>query len=271
MRRRAVLEGLEDAAEAGPAAARASGPCSENERESSSRVWKRTDPPPSSQPLSARSYWSARARPAGSSERSATRRSPEVVARSRLVLGHDAAERVVGGVPALRSPRPTGTSGSGGPRRSERTSGSTRPSRPRRARTRSVPSASWAWMSASATMRTRSPGPPPAASTSARGPLLADDLDDGAADARPASSSASQTRPCAPARRATSVSSSMLRAAHARHARRGEADDAAARRERLLEHAEPRAGGRGSRGRAAPCRSAGPACPSRIGRSPRAT
>src|SRR6185295_3320499 len=42
-------------------------PWSRNERSRSSRRWIRTDPPPSSQPFRARSYWVARARPAGSS------------------------------------------------------------------------------------------------------------------------------------------------------------------------------------------------------------
>ena len=41
-------------------------PWRRNERSSRSRRWIRIEPPPSSQPLSARSYWSARARPAGS-------------------------------------------------------------------------------------------------------------------------------------------------------------------------------------------------------------
>ena len=58
----------------------------------------RIEPPPSSQPLSARSYWSARARPAGSSG-DGRAGSPELVDEQRLVLGEDAAERVVGGVP----------------------------------------------------------------------------------------------------------------------------------------------------------------------------
>ena len=74
-------------------------PISANERSSRSRRWMRTEPPPSSQPLSAMSYCSARAWPAGSSGdgvgRVARRRHEQV-----LVLRHDAAEGVVGGVPA---------------------------------------------------------------------------------------------------------------------------------------------------------------------------
>src|SRR5205814_8793429 len=38
-----------------------------NERSRRGRRWMRIEPPPSSQPLSARSCWRARARPAGSS------------------------------------------------------------------------------------------------------------------------------------------------------------------------------------------------------------
>ena len=68
-------------------------------RSSRSRRWMRTEPPPSSQPLRAMSYCIARARPAGSSG-AGFERSPEVVVRQRLVLGQDAAERVVGRVPA---------------------------------------------------------------------------------------------------------------------------------------------------------------------------
>ena len=59
----------------------------------------RIEPPPSSQPLSARSYWSARARPAGIVRRGAGRVAG-ARHEQRLVLGEDAAERVVGGVPA---------------------------------------------------------------------------------------------------------------------------------------------------------------------------
>ena len=74
-------------------------PWSRNERSRRSRRWIRIEPPPSSQPLSARSYWSARARPAGSSGDGcagiARRRHEQL-----LVLGQDAAERVVGRVPA---------------------------------------------------------------------------------------------------------------------------------------------------------------------------
>ena len=60
----------------------------------------RTEPPPSSQPLRTRSYCIARARPAGSSG-DGLAGSPDAVDEQRLVLGQDAAERVVGGVPAL--------------------------------------------------------------------------------------------------------------------------------------------------------------------------
>ena len=51
---------------------------SANDRASCSRVWKRIEPPPSSQPLSARSYCSARARPAGS-----VGAGPQRIARTR--------------------------------------------------------------------------------------------------------------------------------------------------------------------------------------------
>ena len=223
---------------------------SENERESSSREWKRTDPPPSSQPLSARSYWSASARPAGS-ERSATRRSPDVVARSDSSSGTTAlnglwvaSQRWFSSSHAYIGKRWIQTY--------ERTSGSTRP--PSSAsRTRTVPRASWAWMSASATMRTRSPGPPPAASMSARARSSPTTLRMEPRSS-PASSSASQMRPWRAGPASDLGQLVDARATRARHARRREADDAPTRREGILEHAEPRAGGRGSRGRAARCR-----------------
>ena len=71
----------------------------QEERSSRSRRWIRIEPPPSSQPLSARSYWSARARPAGSVGRR-LRRIAGCRHQQLLVLGQDAAERVVGRVPA---------------------------------------------------------------------------------------------------------------------------------------------------------------------------
>ena len=66
VRRRAVLERVEERAEL--LVHRLERVALEREaRSSRSRRWIRIEPPPSSQPLSARSYWSARARPAGSS------------------------------------------------------------------------------------------------------------------------------------------------------------------------------------------------------------
>ena len=64
-------------------------PMSANERDSFSRVWKRTEPPPSSQPLSARSYCWARACPAGSSSLG-WNGSPDWSYEQRLVLRQDA-------------------------------------------------------------------------------------------------------------------------------------------------------------------------------------
>ena len=75
-------------------------PCSRKLRSSRSRRWIRTEPPPSSQPLSARSYCIARARPAGSSGEGFAG-SPDAVTSSASSSGTHAAERVVRGVPAL--------------------------------------------------------------------------------------------------------------------------------------------------------------------------
>ena len=60
----------------------------------------RTEPPPSSQPLSTMSYCIALARPAGS-DGARRSRSPDVGHKQALVLRQHAAERIVGGVPAL--------------------------------------------------------------------------------------------------------------------------------------------------------------------------
>src|SRR5512143_2571424 len=61
-------------------------PWSRNERSSRSRRWIRTEPPPSSQPLRARSYCMARARPAGSSG-AGLAGSPEFVTSSASSSG----------------------------------------------------------------------------------------------------------------------------------------------------------------------------------------
>ena len=109
--------------------------------------------------------------------------------------------------------------------------------------TRRVPSASWATMSASATMSTRSPRPPPAAAASRWRDLLADDLDDGPADAALAVEGEPDE--------ALGAGSAGLRgelvellAAQVGQARRGQADDAPAAGEHRLEDAEPAAGRR---------------------------
>ena len=60
---------------------------------------------------------------------------------------------------------------------------------------RTLPSASWAWMSRSATMSARSPGAHRRPPRWPRAPLLAHRLDDGAADAALGRPGASQTRP----------------------------------------------------------------------------
>ena len=267
VRRRAVLEGLEDAAELGLLGLARSGPCSENERESISRVWKRTEPPPSSQPLRAMSYWSARARPAGSSglarERVAGGRHEE-----RLVLGMHAAEGVVRGVPARVLGVPLVHREVVDPDVREHASGRRRRGG-RRARRAACPSASWAWMSASATMSTRSPGPPPGRGREPARHLLAHDLDDGARGCAPWPSRASQTRPWAPARRASSVSSSSCARLMSPWPGHRDADDAPALGQDGLEDAGSRRPPRARRGRGAPCRSARRACPSRSGRWPR--
>ena len=75
-------------------------PCSRKLRSSRSRRWIRTEPPPSSQPLSTRSYCIARARPAGSSGEGLAG-SPDAVTSSASSSGTHAAERVVRRVPAL--------------------------------------------------------------------------------------------------------------------------------------------------------------------------
>ena len=72
----------------------------------------RTEPPPSSQPLSTMSYC-MRAGPAGGIVRARRVEVARDGRQQRLVLGHHAAERVVGRVPAAAARRPTCTSGSG--------------------------------------------------------------------------------------------------------------------------------------------------------------
>ena len=203
-------------------------PWSANERASSSRVWKRIEPPPSSQPLSARSYWSARARPAGSSGSARER----VARRRRQQRLSPRASTPLNGLWVASQRRCSSSHwyiGNWWTQTYASTCGSARPRRSASS-TRSAPEHLLGVdvrvghdeheVARRAARRPRA---------MAGEPLLAHDLDDRAADAR---------RPRAPARRgprrrplrASSVSSSSCSPAHAGHARRREPDDAAARR-----------------------------------------
>ena len=228
----------------------------------------RIEPPPSSQPLSARSYCSARARPAGSVGATDSRGRPTSSSSS----GSSSGSTPLKGL-CVASQRPFSAShwyigNSVDPDVRER----------RRVGQARVGSASSTRKPPEGLLGVDVAVGDDEHEVARRGagglgdglrPLLAEELDDRRADRARRPPTASVTRPLAPARLASSVSSSICAARGAAQARRREAEDrppaaSASSNTRNPEPVDAPRPGRAARGR-----SGRRACPSRSGRSPR--